>query len=120
MQNQHLTIETLHGVVVVHILDRCLSGRAQSPQLWNSISELISQQTGIRLVLDLSQVTFLPSVGISELIQLIRTCRSTRGQLALCCLCPSILEALQLLRLDRQIPLFETIPDAIVGVGGTI
>jgi hypothetical protein len=49
-----------------------------------------------------------------------RTCRSARGQLALCCLCPSILEALQLLRLDRQIPLFETVHDAIVGVGGTI
>lgn len=119
MQNKHLTVETLRGVLVVRIMDRRLSGRSQSPLLWNSITQLTTQQSPLRLVLDLSQVTFVPSDGINELIQLIRAFRTNQGHLALCCLCPSILETLQLLRLNRQIPLFETVEDAIAGVGGT-
>ena len=80
-------------------------------RLW----ELMNQQFVHRLVLEMDEVDFLPSVLMGQLVMLHKRVLQHDGALRLCSLTPQCTEALHLCRLDQALPHFNTRADAVRG-----
>ncbi len=80
-------------------------------RLW----ELMDQQFVHRLVLEMDQVTFLPSLMMGQLVMLHKRVLQHDGALRLCGLNPQCAEALHLCRLDQALPHFDSREDAVRG-----
>jgi anti-sigma B factor antagonist len=64
------------------------------------------------LIVDLAQVSFIGSTGLSVLMEYFRDCGRYRGVLCLCGLSDELKEIFQIVRLDRTIPMFATVDEA--------
>jgi anti-sigma B factor antagonist len=64
------------------------------------------------LIVDLAQVSFIGSTGLSVLMEYFRDCGRYGGVLCLCGLSDKLKEIFQIVRLDRIIPMFATINEA--------
>ena len=64
------------------------------------------------LIVDLAQVSFIGSIGLSVLMEYIRDCGQYGGVLCLCGLSDELKEIFQIVRLDRTIPMFATVDEA--------
>jgi anti-anti-sigma factor len=80
-------------------------------QLW----ALLNQHFVYRLVLEMDEVDFLPSVLMGQLVMLQKRVLQHDGALRLCGLTPSCAEALHFCRLDHTLAHFETRADAVRG-----
>ncbi len=85
-----------------HIADR----------LWT----LMNQQFVHRLVLEMDEVDFLPSLLMGQLVMLHKRVLQHNGALRLCGLTPQCADALHLCRLDQALPHFDCREDAVRGV----
>jgi len=81
-------------------------------RLW----KLMNQQFIHRLVLEMDEVDFLPSVLMGQLVMLQKRVLQHDGALRLCGLSPPCAEALHLCRLDQALPHFDCRADAVHGV----
>jgi anti-sigma B factor antagonist len=64
------------------------------------------------LIVDLAQVSFIGSTGLSVLVEYFRDCGRYEGVLCLCGLSDDLKEIFQIVRLDRIIPMFATVDEA--------
>ncbi len=80
-------------------------------RLW----KLLNQQFIHRLVLEMDEVDFLPSLLMGQLVMLHKRVLQHDGALRLCGLTPQCLEALRLCRLDQALPHFDCREDAVHG-----
>ena len=64
------------------------------------------------LIIDLAQVSFIGSTGLSVLMEYFRDCGRYEGVLCLCGLSDKLKEIFQIVQLDRIIPMFATINEA--------
>lgn len=85
-----------------HIADR----------LW----KLMNQQFVHRLVLEMDEVDFLPSLLMGQLVMLHKRVLQHDGTLRLCGLTPECAEALHLCRLDQALPHFDCREEAVHGI----
>jgi anti-anti-sigma factor len=70
-----------------------------------------------RLILDLSELTFINSAGLGALIVAYRTCRGLGGALHLVGPRECVADVLRITHLDRLIPTFPTLADASAAFG---
>lgn len=70
-----------------------------------------------RVVLDLSDVPFLSSAGLSILVEHHTRCQREGMAFAVVATRHAVLRAIQITALDRIIPLFDTIADALAAHG---
>ena len=80
-------------------------------RLWS----LLNQHLIHRLVLEMNEVDFLPSLLIGQLVMLQKRVLQHDGTLRLCGLSPACIEALHLCRLDQALPNFECREAAVRG-----
>ena len=80
-------------------------------RLW----KLMNQQFVHRLVLEMQEVDFLPSVLMGQLVMLQKRVLQQDGALRLCGLTPECAQALHLCRLDQALPHFDCREDAVHG-----
>jgi len=64
------------------------------------------------LIVDLAQVSFIDSTGLSVLIEYFRNFGRHGGAFCLCGLSDELKEIFQIVRLDRIIPMFATVDEA--------
>ena len=69
------------------------------------------------LVLDFAEVTFVDSMGLGVLVGGMKRLRADGGELHLVVSGPDLLRILEITRMDRVIPLHETLADALTAVG---
>ena len=81
-------------------------------RLWT----LMNQQFIHRLVLEMDEVEFLPSVLMGQLVMLHKRVLQHEGALRLCGLSPQCAEALHLCRLDQALPHFDCRESAVRGL----
>lgn len=81
-------------------------------RLW----ELMNRQFVHRLVLEMHEVEFLPSVLMGQLVMLHKRVLQNDGALRLCGLSPQCAEALHICRLDQALPHFDCREDAVHGM----
>ena len=87
------------GALVARIECNCI-GQRETTVLQGEL--LATAERGHwRLVIDMTEVTILTSVGIGMFITLHKKCRENKGRLALYGLRPEILDLLKLTRLDK-------------------
>jgi len=73
---------------------------------------------GNRIVLDLGGVTMCDSTGLSVLVRVHRRVKAQGGWLRLADVQPVVHRALALTNLDRLLPLFATVQDAVADLPG--
>jgi anti-sigma B factor antagonist len=64
------------------------------------------------LIVDLTQVSFISSTGLSALMEYFRDCGRYGGVLCLCGLSDELKEIFRVVRLDRIFPIFATVNEA--------
>ena len=65
------------------------------------------------VIIDLSEVEFMDSSGLSALVSGMKALRKTEGQLSICNANAQIRTAMRLTMLDRVFPIFDTIAEAL-------
>ena len=65
------------------------------------------------VIVDLSEVDFMDSSGLSALVSGMKALRKTGGQLSICNTNAQIRTAMRLTMLDRVFPIFDTITEAL-------
>jgi anti-sigma B factor antagonist len=76
---------------------------------------LLNKHFVYRLVLEMDEVDFMPSVLMGQLVMLQKRILEQNGALRLCGLSPQCEEALRLCRLDHALAHFDTRADAVRG-----
>jgi len=98
----NLSAETRSGVLIVHVEEERLDA-AIAIRFKDQIRELTSSATS-RVVLDLSQVTFLDSSGLGALVAIMKALAPQR-QLELAGLTPNVEKVFRLTRMDSVFPI---------------
>ena len=81
----------------------------------NRLWALMNQHFIHRLVLEMEEVDFLPSMLMGQLVMLQKRVLQHDGALRLCGLSPQCAEALHMCRLDQALPSFDCREDAVHG-----
>jgi anti-anti-sigma factor len=85
-------------------------------ELEDSLAETVDEG-GSRVVLDLSHVTFVDSMGLGVMLGSMKRLRAHGGELHLVVAGPELRRILEITRLDRILPLHDTRADALAAVG---
>lgn len=75
--------------------------------------------SGVPLVVDLGQVSFIDSVGLATLVGAANRAAANGGSLQVACARPKICQLVQLAGLDRRIPLVRSLDEALRGQAAT-
>lgn len=104
-------IKTKENVQVI-LLKKNLLDSHDSNQFFNEIDALIEQ--GINLfVLDLSQLTYISSAGLSTFLTLLSKSRIAGGETILACIPPSIQKMLIITKLNSIFSIAETVEEGM-------
>jgi len=88
----------------------------QESQLYRYVSAL-ADAGHRRIVLNLSHVSYVDSVGVGEIVRVFMHLQWRGGKLRLCGIGPRVGELLQTTQLDRVLPISESEADAVASVG---
>lgn len=89
-----------------------------APDLRNELHRL-TESKAPRLVVDLTEVTFIDSTGIGVLVGGLRRAREKGGSLAFCAAQPRVRRVFEITGLLRALPLHNTRDEAMRAVGET-
>ncbi len=105
---------TAEGVDVVSVRGEIHLSTA--PHFREHLDTVIELGTA-KLVLDLSDVTFIDSTGLSVLLNALRMVTQRHGGLALVCKNPTVLRLFEITSLDGTFEIFSDRAEAIASVG---
>jgi anti-anti-sigma factor len=91
--------------------------REQMHEVADHLWRLLEQQFTYRVVLEMDEVTFLPSILMGQLVMLHKRVLQHNGALRICGLSPQCAQALHFCRLDQALPHFATREEAIKAEG---
>jgi anti-sigma B factor antagonist len=80
--------------------------------LKGQLPHLINEQQP-NLIINMSGVTFVDSLGLTALVSGLKLCRANRGVLRLVGLQPSVRLLFEITRLDHAFQIFESVDDAL-------
>ncbi len=103
--NMQLRIQKIEGTTVLEVGGEV--ELANAPQLRSELLG-IGDVEHPRIVVDLSQVTFIDSTGIGVLVGAIKRVRERQGELALVCPQPRVRRIFEITGLLRALSIFET------------
>jgi anti-sigma B factor antagonist len=69
-----------------------------------------------RVVLDLSEVTFIDASGLRVIVSALQRLRGVGGALALVCVNENVVQAFEITALDKLLPIYETRDEALAAV----
>jgi anti-sigma B factor antagonist len=84
-----------------------------APNLKQAIKQVASEESGLIVVIDLGEVDFIDSSGLSALVSGLKSLRQADGALRLCRPHPQAMTALRLTMLDRVFPIFPSVEAAL-------
>jgi anti-sigma B factor antagonist len=86
-----------------------------APELKQELLRLVEQGAG-RIVVDLTDTTFIDSTMLSVLLSTLKRLRPSGGQLGIVCSDRNIRKIFEITLLDRVFPIFESRAEAIDGL----
>lgn len=101
--------------IIIRLLQVTLQGRldAQAAPALKEIWQNCERQGNYNVLLDLHQVEFIDSIGISTLVSGLKQLRAHGGDLRLIGLQPSARAIFELMMLDRVFEIFDTPEEAL-------
>ena len=88
-----------------------------APELSTLLADALSRGV-TSLVLDLSEVEFIDSTGLSVLLNVLRRLTQRGGTLAVVCTNPTVLRLFEITRLESTFDIVQTRDEAMARVGG--
>jgi anti-sigma B factor antagonist len=82
-----------------------------SPQARNAIMELVKQRV-LKVIVDLSEVSYMDSSGVATLIEGLQLCHKYNGNLVVAGLRDNVREVFELTRLDKIFQIFQDVEAA--------
>ena len=83
----------------------------------NEVTAAALQTTTLPVVLDMSRVTFVPSLSLGVLVTLLKTCKQHNQRFLLVGLQPPIRDVMTACRLDRLFEIYDTLDDVRTRLG---
>jgi anti-sigma B factor antagonist len=93
-------------------------GDDDTQDLFNQIYSLVDEMGRSRLVVNLREVDYLPSLALGKLLMLNRKTQAAEGRLALCRLTPSVDEIFQVTHLQDLIAVYQSEEEALESFHG--
>jgi len=78
-----------------------------------SLGRYVTRETGLRILLDMSNVEYLSSTALGHLVGILKKSRASQGVFKLCCLEPPIQEIFDVMRFDKMFEVFASVEDAV-------
>lgn len=70
-----------------------------------------------RVVLDLSQVSFMDSTGLGSMLSCLRSVKAKGGEMKLCSLTPEVRQLFEMVLMDRVFEIYPDEPSALAALG---
>jgi anti-sigma B factor antagonist len=102
------TITTKSEIIVVYFTDGRVRDIPVVKQVGKELREAVPQAVHKKLLLSFRNVTYLPSIMISELIALKKACDAAKVELKFCDIRPNILEVFNITKLHKLIDIQTT------------
>ena len=109
---QDIVERFVDDVVILDVRGGPISFSEASDQLLNAIRQVV-QRGSRKILLNLRDVHYIDSVGLSEIVEGFKTSRNAGGMLKLCEVVPGFRRLLDVTKLDRVIEVFESEGDAL-------
>ncbi|MDQ3624886.1 MAG: STAS domain-containing protein [Verrucomicrobiota bacterium] len=107
-----ITIETRDTAVIARVNLKLFDDR--SVKAANELIDEAAGRPGVSVVvLDMSRVQIVPSLGIGLLLQISRSCTASEQKLKLAAVQPQVREAMRITRVDELLELVDTVEDGI-------
>ena len=115
MADETITIETTGSVAVVTLNIAEITFNV-SEKLQADVTALIGEQPGLAVVLDLSALKFLGSLGLTTLVVLLKRLREARGRFLVAGLAGQRLRVVELMRMTKVFDLHPDVPSAMAAL----
>jgi len=105
-----LQVKEHDGVMFGLLADTNRLNATVAPDVKADLTTVLST-SGTKLVLNLSNISFIDSTGIGTLISALKTARQNNGSFQLCCVKTEVLSLLKLMKLDKIFDIFDSEED---------
>ncbi len=85
---------------------------SHSPGVHQTLVEVLENRP-TRLIIDLTEVTYMDSSGVGILVDALRRVRVSGAKLALVAVAPRVLSVLQITKLDQFFEMYPTVQEAV-------
>ncbi|MBS2211025.1 STAS domain-containing protein [Carboxylicivirga mesophila] len=102
-----LQVKEHDGVMFGLLADTDRLNATIAPEVKAELTAALSDN-GVKMVLNLSNISFIDSTGIGTLISALKTARQNGGTFQLCCIKADVLSLLKLMKLDKVFDIFES------------
>ena len=99
-------LEVIGGVTVVLFLDVEIVDDITLNAVRDELYQLADPATKPRLVLNLSKVKKFSTMLIATLVGLKSRLKKVKGEMKICCIAPHLMDAVKILRLDREFDIY--------------
>lgn len=99
-------------VLIIAIEATTTMTEVEIQQLANQLNECADQATG-KLLVNISQASYMSSALIGNLVTLSKRCRQEEIDLKLCCLTPEIASLFSIMKLDKMFDIRDTEEEAL-------
>ena len=104
-----IEVEEEEDVMIVKPAGEIDLGR--SPTLRAKLGEVIGRKSS-RVIVDLSQVSYMDSSGVATLVEALQQCRAGNQTLVLCSMQPRVRSIFEIARLDMVFKIVESLEEA--------
>jgi anti-anti-sigma factor len=99
---QYITYRNVNEVAVVSFLETVSMFEGDKvPDVGKELMDLVVSKRYTKLLLNLSNASFISSAMLAHLVRLHRKVQETKGKLRLCCLRPVIMDAFKVSSFDK-------------------
>lgn len=116
-QRSHIMIRRAGGVFVVDFADRKILDELVINEISEELTALISQHSGIRLLLNFEHVEHMTSAALGMLITLRQKVQEAGGTLKLAGIIPQIYEVFKITRLNHVFEIHDNQSGALAAFG---
>ncbi len=108
-----ITLRTSGKVVVADFTRGELKDEREILRLLDRLGTLVEKRSGVNLLLNMANVTYISSSGLGALISLYKKVAKQTGALKICCPQPDVREVIEVMHLNKIIPVFDSEEEAI-------
>lgn len=113
MPKKEIMIQNIASVTVITFLSRKVTETLEIESFRQDLQGLVDSAPNKIFLLDFSEVYFLSSSVIGQLISFSKKAKEINGTVAFCCLKPTVLEIFSLTNLDRIFPFYKSQKEAL-------
>lgn len=104
------------GVRVARICDSHVTGEEYVHRAGIKLTRIVNEMREPALILNLEKVKFMASAMIGKLVLLSKQCKSKEICFSVCSLDQQVAEAIQLTQIDKILPIYANVDEAINSV----